>query len=579
MKNSLRASVLVLLAAYLTVASTATAQLARLIWGGDQLPVGTDSYFSFEPPRISDDGAVVFESRTSAAGLNYGLYMVREGEVLQMVRVLHTTPDFNGYFSDFYGNSFSLSVADGGRAVFAAALTGSLGGTTDDSGIYLFGPGGLTQVAREGQTVAALDGKFSDLKGTILRMNNNGQIAGYASIISNNVSRDVIFVYSGGSYARMVNSGQTMPDNNGYIFGLFPPNLNEDGQVAFTAWVLGSTNSSDRAICRADGTGVRILARLRQTSPDGNGYFSSFFNGNYVLPAAFNDQGKVAFHALLGGTSGGAADNAGIFLADGNGVTQLVRKGEFVPGGNGRYLEFSTVVSINQVGQVAFAANLTGTTGGAADSARMFLVTGGSIKEVARKGQPAPGGNGVIAGIGAPTLNDSGEILFSVTLSGTAGGTGDDVALLLVDASGAIHLVAREGQSVGGRNITSFPSNAYLVGFSSGGSSALNNNGEVTFYSYASGGGSGTGVFLWSRSHIAPIEIIGNQINIPFTMVADTTNYVQASSSITAGGIVFEDISGPITRNGRRGRISTNFVDSISFMTNSVRLYRVRTSR
>ena len=168
-----------------------------------------------------------------------------------------------------------------------------------------------------------------------------------------------------------------------------------------------------------------------------------------------------------------------------------------------------------------------------------------------------------------PTLNDRGEVLFAGGFSGTTDGSSDALALLLADSSGKLHIVGREGESIDGGTITGFPlvNGNRIISYSdwadAGGTSGFNDNGEVTFYANSSGPGI-YGLFLWSQSQIAPPEITGDQVNIPFTMMADSTNYVQAASHLATGQMDFEDISGPIIRPSGRGRIRTNFVDSVT---------------
>ena len=100
---------------------------------------------------------------------------------------------------------------------------------------------------------------------------------------------------------------------------------------------MGSTNGSSWVLGVSDGTQVNIRARRYQSLPDGNGYLYGTDYGSGIVAASLNDRGDVAFTAFLGGTSGGLADNDGIFVSSEEGLTQLVRKGDLVPGGTGRF--------------------------------------------------------------------------------------------------------------------------------------------------------------------------------------------------------------------------------------------------
>ena len=79
----------------------------------------------------------------------------------------------------------------------------------------------------------------------------------------------------------------------------------------------------------------------------------------------------------------------------------------------------------------------------------IFSLAEAGLVQVARIGDPEPGGNGVFASLDPVIFGAAGHVAFGATLSGTSGGSGDDAALYRSDASGAV-LIAREGQSVPG---------------------------------------------------------------------------------------------------------------------------------
>ena len=83
---------------------------------------------------------------------------------------------------------------------------------------------------------------------------------------------------------------------------------------------------------RGDGGALDAARREGQSAPDGNGVLLSF------LDPALNASGQMAFVANLIGTSGGASDNFGIFLANGIDTIQVVREGQT--------LGFSTITGL-----------------------------------------------------------------------------------------------------------------------------------------------------------------------------------------------------------------------------------------
>jgi hypothetical protein len=179
------------------------------------------------------------------------------------------------------------------------------------------------------------------------------------------------------------------------------------------------------------------IARKGQADPGGNGIIS-----NLDLPPAINNAGQVAFLAFLGGTSGGTADDRAIFRGNGGTLTQIVREGQTAPGGIGAFSAVSPP-DLNDAGQTSFLASLS--TGGNG----IYRGDGGAPVQIAREGQAVPGGNGTIvnlSGFGTPPLSDAGSVVFRATLAGTSGGSTDDSAIYRGDG-GALVQIARTGQA------------------------------------------------------------------------------------------------------------------------------------
>jgi hypothetical protein len=67
-------------------------------------------------------------------------------------------------------------------------------------------------------------------------------------------------------------------------------------------------------------------------------------------------------------------------------------------------------------------------------------------------GVSSPDGNGALSLFGAPSINSSGQLAFVSQLSGTSGGTADDLALFRL-SSGTLSHIAREGQVINGKSV------------------------------------------------------------------------------------------------------------------------------
>ncbi len=213
------------------------------------------------------------------------------------------------------------------------------------------------------------------------------------------------------------------------------------------------------------------LVLTGSASPDGNGVISSI---EPVLP--LNNNGQVAFVASLTGTNSPSTDARGIFIADTNTVTKLVRTGETAPDGNGIFNHFAYEIGIierlvlNDNGTVAFMAKLTGTAGDSTDNVGLFGASAGAaIKKFVRVSDTAPDGNGIFAktppdgfqfpevpaiGISLPGIDNSGRAAFHGILTGTSGGLGvDDTGVFWSDGNN-ITRVSRAGEAVTGEDET-----------------------------------------------------------------------------------------------------------------------------
>src|SRR5437867_3583270 len=107
---------------------------------------------------------------------------------------------------------------------------------------------------------------------------------------------------------------------------------------------------------------ILIVATNGTPSPDGIGRIFSFF-ANAPRGPSLNDAGQVAFRASLTGTGVGSTNDTGIFRGSAGNLSLLVREGQLAPDGANRFgslVTFADVPALNNAGQVAFAATLTG---------------------------------------------------------------------------------------------------------------------------------------------------------------------------------------------------------------------------
>jgi hypothetical protein len=180
---------------------------------------------------------------------------------------------------------------------------------------------------------------------------------------------------------------------------------NARGVIAYDAAIAGSPSTFGTFL--TDGATTVSIARDNTLAPGGGSF--TFFD----MPA-INDGGQVAFVAEM---ADGPAD-FGIFRGDGRSLTAVFLSNQAAPGG-ATFQDFGDP-AINNRGQVAASALLSGP-----DPNGLFVGDGDHTVAIALEGQPAPKG-GTYRGIFADpiTLNDRGDVAFSIGLTGSAGGHG-----------------------------------------------------------------------------------------------------------------------------------------------------------
>jgi len=409
-------------------------------------------------------------------------------------------PDSNGTFSGF---SDAPALNDSGQAAFDAYLTGTSGGSSDNEGIFRGYGDVLTQIAREGQATPDANGTFWYFSEPTL--NDSGQAAFLAPLTGTSGwhSDDTgIFLGSGGALTQIAREGQASPDANGTFSAFSDPALNDSGQAAFWAELTGTSGgtSDNERIFLGDGGVLTQIAREGQAAPDANGILS------YLVEPVLNGSGQAAFWASLRGTSGETSDDGGIFLGSGGALTQIAREGQVAPDGNGIFFSLSPYPRLNDSGQAAFWASLTGTSGGSSDDEGIFLGSGGALTQIARAGQAAPEANGTFRYFWEPALNGSGEVAFLASLTGTSGGSSDDRGIFRGDGA-VLTQIAREGQAAP-------DSNGTFSGFSD--APALNDSGQVAFYASLTGTSGGysdaRGFFMADAQEILQVARTGQPL-------------------------------------------------------------------
>ncbi len=414
--------------------------------GGDPAPDANGVFFGSQIPVIDDSGEVTFPcSFTTGSG---GTALVRgsttPGDRHIIVRLGDPAPDGNGNFQGFDGAI--VSINDAGQVAFSATFTGTFNPQTDGSGTLrgAVAPDHLTLLTRSGQTVDGVQLGTA----TTPALNGGGEVV---------FSQLNAIVRAGGGAASVVAQvGQAAPDASGPIVSILQPAvINDAGQVAIYPTVNHNAVLNVEFV-RADGSTLTQVVRDGDPAPDGNGTFDLFMTALLLQHPTLNASGEIAFLAALAGATGNAT--TGVFRsADPAHVQQIARRGAATPDANGTFLSIDLagvdVLALNDAGQVAFQATLTGTKNGSADNKGIFRGDGSTLVRVVRKGQAAPDGNGTFSTLGTPAINATGQVAFAGTLAGTSRGNADNVGIFLYDDVHGLVQVVRLGDPLLGSTI------------------------------------------------------------------------------------------------------------------------------
>jgi len=199
------------------------------------------------------------------------------------------------------------------------------------------------------------------------------------------------------------------------------------GAGVFKSAVTGGSNPSGIFVGTSSG-----VALEGDPSPAGGTYSTFSFPGG-------NSSGKVAFPAALSG----ATAAAGLFVDSGSGPVALALEGGLEPGGE-TFLDF-LLPQVNASGDVFFIgtwAPLVDDEGG------LYVHDSGGLHSMLRTDEPVPetGGATMVSMTGLPHFSDGGRITFSASLTG-----GDfDAGVFVMESNGSVRMVARHGDPVPG---------------------------------------------------------------------------------------------------------------------------------
>ena len=358
----------------------------------------------------------------------------------------------------------------------------------------------LRTVALTGQQApgAAAGANFTHLSSTTTTaagpvINNAGRVAfAGQAMISGGATSTGIWSDATGTLAAAARSGTPAPGTTaGTNFSTFKnPLLSDAGRSSFDATV-NTASATNTGIWADGGGGLSLVARKGSPAP-GVGAGVNFFT---QFAPSVNDSGQTAFRAQLSGAGITADNDVGIWAEKAGTLTLMARTGSAAPGTPGG-VNFDSFplppVLINAAGQIAFRGHLTG-PGVVAGVNRtgIWAERAGALSLIVREGSPVTTVAGANFGfIDDPALNRHGQTAFVALMSGVPGATN---AAVFSEGFSSFAVAARKGSAA--------PGTLAGVNFASFSTPLLNGDGQVAFTAGLSGAGvtltSDTGI--WSQ--------------------------------------------------------------------------------
>ena len=235
-------------------------------------------------------------------------------------------------------------------------------------------------------------------------------------------------------------------------------------------------------VCASRVDAFTIIAKTGDPAPEPG---TSFVGGFTFGRAMLNDLGQVAFNAQLTGVPINTSNDWGIFRGDGTTMVEISREGDLAPDGDGSIGNMN-LPAINDVGQVAFSSGMSGTV----NNGGVFHGSGGALTQIARKNQAAPDANGVYDLLFQPLFNDAGQAAFEANLIGTSADQGN-----FVGSGGVVTQIVRKGEAAPDLDGT----HSIL------GDIAFNEVGQVAFDSFLTGTSNQKGIFRGSGGAVTQI--------------------------------------------------------------------------
>jgi hypothetical protein len=406
------------------------------------------------------------------------------------------------HFTRLYG----IGMNSDGHVALASEIAGPGITEANNSTIWSEGSGSLALVAQEGdRPPGAPEGiKFLDFGDLVPQLNDAGQIAFSAQLgDGTNISTLHDGIYSGvtGALAPVVRSGDPAPGRPGLKLNVSSDSslyLDSDGQVAFGATIYGEPSPGVfQPQLGSIWSGDSNSLNLVMAEGDQSSGMDSgvIVDQFYFNSLASNRAGQLLIEADVAGSGIDVTKDSVIWVGNSDSLTLLVRAGDPAPG-------MPPGASFDYFGEKEINAAGQVAFGGGVDigptsHAGIWSTKSGALDVVALGGQRAPGtpAGVVFEHFSLEWIDPTGSTLFWARLEGPGIMSGNHYGLWS-DISGELSLIARVGDRA--------PGTSDDVYFQNVDYSFVNAAGDIVFSGWLKGtgiyGGNDAGIWLRDRS-------------------------------------------------------------------------------
>ncbi|MBI1762123.1 MAG: hypothetical protein HYR56_11890 [Acidobacteria bacterium] len=184
-------------------------------------------------------------------------------------------------------------------------------------GIFVLRPKGIELIAFQGRPTAVKEANYIGFGQRAPDINDNGDVVFSAFFDGPNNGRGLFLKKANGPVEMIYRSGETIPGTNYNFFDFSSPMINNRGEIAF----VGQFPGRSRGLFIKTAKGLETVTLTDQKLPGGRP--DEIFN-NFVQ-MSFNDRSQLVFY--------GQYRNAevGVFIKDEKGLRALARRGDKMP--------------------------------------------------------------------------------------------------------------------------------------------------------------------------------------------------------------------------------------------------------